>query len=58
MIKRKMPSDVNQLAHSVMQDIIGLADPKSEKKTTPDMSAGGGKIRGGKLVEKTNKKRP
>ena len=31
MIKRKRPSDVNQLAHSVMQDVIALADPKPEK---------------------------
>jgi hypothetical protein len=57
MIKRKRPSDLNQSAHSVLQDIIGIADPKSAKKTTPAMLGRGGKIKGGKLVKKTNKKR-
>ena len=31
MIKRKRPNDINQLAHSVMQDVIAIANPKPEK---------------------------
>jgi hypothetical protein len=30
--KRKRPSDVNQLAHSVLQDIIALSEKKPAKR--------------------------
>jgi hypothetical protein len=31
MIKHKRPSDVNQAAHSILQDVIGITEPKPAK---------------------------
>jgi hypothetical protein len=46
--KRKRPSDSNQLAHSVLQDVIGLADPKPAKNPAAVALGRLGGLKGGK----------
>ncbi len=64
MIKRKRPSDVNQLAHSVMQDVIAISEKKSKENTAKNPFAvalgklgasKGGKARAAALTKKRRK---
>lgn len=45
---RKRPSDPNQLAHSVMQDVIGISEPKPAKNPAAVALAMLGASKGGK----------
>jgi hypothetical protein len=60
MIKRKRPSDANQLAHSVLQDVISIAEPKPAKNPFAVAlgklgASKGGKARAAALSKKRRK---
>jgi hypothetical protein len=48
MVKHKRPSDVNQLAHSVMQDIIAISGKKTAKNPAAVALGRLGGLKGGK----------
>jgi hypothetical protein len=48
MIKRKRPSDSNQLAHSVMRDIIAISEKKPAKNPAAVALGRLGGLKGGK----------
>ena len=48
MVKHKRPSDSNQLAHSVMQDVISISEKKPEKNPAAVALGRLGGLKGGK----------
>lgn len=48
MIKRKRPSDINQLAHSVVQDFIAISEKKPAKNPAAVALGRLGGLKGGK----------
>jgi hypothetical protein len=46
--KRRRPSDPNQLAHSVLQDVIGISEPKPKKNPAAVALGQLGASKGGK----------
>lgn len=59
MIKRKRPSDINQLAHSVVQDFIAISEKKPPKNPAAVALGRLGGLKGGRARAKklTAKKR-
>jgi len=53
MLKRKRPSDPNKLAYSVMQDVIGLSEPKPFKNPAAVALGRLGGLKGGKARAKS-----